>query len=57
VTPLTTYFVGTASVTLAQLNAFIVSVGTRGMIIFVKPDESAVTRIVVSGQLNSQKSK
>ena len=57
VTPLTTYFVGTASVTLAQLNAFIASVGTRGMTIFVKPDESAVTRVVVSGQLSSQQSK
>jgi hypothetical protein len=57
VTPLTTYFVGTATVTLAQLNAFVISGGTRGMTIFVKPDESAVTRIVVFGQLNSRKSQ
>jgi hypothetical protein len=56
VTPQTTYFVGTATVTLAQLNAFVISGGTRGMTIFVKPDESAVTRIVVFGQLNSPKS-
>lgn len=56
VTPLTTYFVGTDTVTLAQLNAFVISGGTRGMTIFVKPDESAVTRIVVFGQLSSHSS-
>ncbi len=52
VTPQTTYFVGTDSVTLAQLNAFVASSGARGMTIFVKTDESAVLRIVVSGQLS-----
>jgi hypothetical protein len=57
VTPQTTYFVGTDTVTLAQLNAFVISGGTRGMTIFVKPDESAVTRIVVFGQLNTQKGR
>ena len=57
VTPLTTYFVGTDTVTLAQLNAFVISGGTRSMTIFVKPDESAVTRIVVFGQLTARKSQ
>jgi hypothetical protein len=56
VTPLTTYFVGTDTVTLAQLNAFVISGGARGMTIFVKPDQSDVTRIVVFGQLTQQKS-
>jgi hypothetical protein len=57
VTPQTTYFVGSDSVTLAQLTAFISSGGTRGMTIFVVPDESAVTRVVVFGQLSSGKRK
>jgi hypothetical protein len=57
VTPQTTYFVGAATVTLAQLNAFVISGGTLGMTIFVKPDESAVTRVVVFGQLTPQKSR
>jgi hypothetical protein len=57
VTPQTTYFVGTASVTLAQLKAFVISGGIRGMTIYTKPDESDVTRIVINGQLNSQKRK
>jgi hypothetical protein len=57
VTPQTTYFVGTDAVTLAQLNAFISTGGSRGMTIFVKTDESAVLRIVVAGQLSSGKRK
>ena len=48
VTPQTTYFIGAKSVTLAQLNAFVSSSGTRYLTIFVKPDDSAVTRIVVA---------
>jgi len=48
VTPQTTYFIGTNSVTLAQLNAFVSASGTRYLTIFVKPDESAVTRIVAA---------
>jgi hypothetical protein len=57
VTPQTTYFVGTDSVTLAQLNAFVISSGTRGMTIYVIPNDSVVIRIIVSGQLNPQKRK
>jgi hypothetical protein len=57
VTPQTTYFVGTDSVTLAQLKAFVATGGPRGMTIFVKTDESAVLRIVVFGQLSSAKRK
>jgi len=48
VTPQTTYFIGAQSVTLAQLNAFISTSGRRFLMIFVKPDDSAVTRIVVA---------
>ena len=48
VTPQTTYFIGAKSVTLAQLNAFVSTNTTRFLTIFVKPDESAVTRIVVA---------
>jgi hypothetical protein len=57
VTPQTTYFVGTDAVTLAQLSAFVATGGSRGMTIFVTTDESAVLRIVVSGQLSSGKRK
>lgn len=57
VTPQTTYFVGSDSVTLAQLNAFIATGGSRGMTIFVRTDESAVLRIVVFGQLSQGKRK
>ena len=48
VTPQTTYFIGASGVTLAQLNSFVSTHGTRFLTIFVKPDESAVTRIVAS---------
>ena len=48
VTPQTTYFIGANSVTLAQLNTFVSTSGTRFLTIFVKPDESAVTRIVAA---------
>jgi len=48
VTSQTTYFIGAQSVTLAQLNAFVGTNGRRYLTIFVKPDESAVTRIVVA---------
>jgi len=48
VTAQTTYFIGAKSVTLAQLNSFVSSSGRRYLTIFVKPDESAVTRIVVA---------
>ena len=48
VTPQTTYFIGGQSVTLAQLNTFVSANGRRYLTIFVKPDESAVTRIVVA---------
>ena len=48
VTPQTTYFIGAQSVTLAQLNAFVSTSGRRFLMIFVKPDDSAVTRIVVA---------
>ena len=48
VTSQTTYFIGAQSVTLAQLNTFVRTGGTRYLTIFVKPDESAVTRIVVA---------
>ena len=48
VTPQTTYFIGANSVTLAQLNTFVSANGRRYLTIFVKPDESAVTRIVVA---------
>ena len=48
VTPQTTYFIGTSSVTLAQLNAFVSTSSRRFLTIFVKPVESAVTRIVVA---------
>jgi len=48
VTPQTTYFIGAQSVTLAQLNAFVSASGRRFLMIFVKPDDSAVTRIVVA---------
>src|SRR2546429_7185907 len=45
VTSQTTYFIGANSVTLAQLNTFVGTSGRRYLTIFVKPDESAVTRI------------
>ena len=48
VTTQTTYFIGANSVTLAQLNVFVSTSGRRYLTIFVKPDESAVTRIVVA---------
>ena len=48
VTSQTTYFIGANSVTLAQLNTFVGTSGRRYLTIFVKPDESAVTRIVVA---------
>ena len=48
VTPQTSYFIGAKSVTLAQLNTFVSTNTTRFLTIFVKPDESAVTRIVVA---------
>jgi hypothetical protein len=48
VTPQTTYFIGANSVTLAKLNTFVSTNSTRFLMIFVKPDESAVTRIVVA---------
>ena len=48
VTSQTTYFIGANSVTLAQLNTFVSTNTTRFLTIFVKPDESAVTRIVVA---------
>ena len=48
VTSQTTYFIGAQSVTLAQLNAFVSTSGRRYLTVFVKPDESAVTRIVVA---------
>jgi hypothetical protein len=57
VTPRTTYFVGTDSVTLAQLNAFVTSNSACAMTIFVTTDQSAVLRIVVAGQLSSGKRK
>jgi hypothetical protein len=57
VTPQTTYFVGSEAVTLVQLNAFAAANRSHAMSIFVKPDESAVTRIVVAGQLSSGKRK
>src|SRR2546429_393378 len=46
VTPQTTYFIGANSVTLAQLNAFVSTGGTPYLTIFVKPDESAVQRVL-----------
>ena len=48
VTAQTAYFIGAKSVTLAQLNTFVSTSGRRYLTIFVKPDESAVTRIVVA---------
>jgi hypothetical protein len=48
VTAETTYFIGAQSVTLAQLNSFVSTGGRRFLMIFVKPDDSAVTRIVVT---------
>jgi hypothetical protein len=48
VTLQTTYFIGAKSVTLAQLNTFVSTSGRRFLMIFVKPDDSAVTRIVVA---------
>jgi len=48
VMPQTTYFIGAKSVTLVQLNAFVSASSTRFLTIFVKPDESAVTRIVAA---------
>lgn len=47
-TPQTTYFIGAKSVTLAELTTFVRSSSRRGLTIFVKPDASAVTRIVVA---------
>ena len=47
VTSQTTYFIGANSVTLAQLNTLVSTSGRRLLTIFVKPDDSAVTRIVV----------
>ena len=47
-TPQTTYFIGSTSVTLAQLTSFVSTVGRRYLTIFVNPDASAVTRIVVA---------
>src|SRR5437588_4886400 len=44
VTPQTTYFIGANSVTLAQLNTFVRTSGTRLLTIFLMPYESAVTR-------------
>jgi len=57
VTPQTTYFVGSEAVNLAQLNAFAAANRSQAMTVFVKPDESVVTRIVVTGQLSSGKRK
>jgi hypothetical protein len=48
VTPQTTYFIGAQSVTLAQLSTFVSTGGRRLLMIFVKPDDSAVTRIVAA---------
>jgi hypothetical protein len=48
VTPQTTYFIGAKSVTLTQLNRFVSTSSRRYVTIFVKPNESAVTRIVVA---------
>ena len=48
VTSQTTYFIAAQSVTLAQLHTFVSASGRRYLTIFVKPDESAVTRIVVA---------
>jgi len=57
VTPKTTYFVGSDSVTLAELSTYISTGGSRAMTIFVATDESAVLRIVVAGQLSQGKRK
>jgi hypothetical protein len=47
-TPQTTYFIGATQVTLAQLNRFVSTSGIRLLTIFVTPDASVVTRIVVA---------
>jgi hypothetical protein len=48
VTPQTTYFIGAKSVTLAELNTFVSRNSRRFLMIYVKPDASAITRIVVA---------
>jgi hypothetical protein len=48
VTPQTTYFIGAKSVTLAELNTFVSRHSRRFLMIYVKPDASAITRIVVA---------
>jgi hypothetical protein len=51
VTDATTFFVGTAPVSLAQLLAFAKTGGPHNLTVFIKPKAPVVTRIVIAGQL------
>jgi hypothetical protein len=50
-TDATTFFVGTAPVSLPQLLAYAKTAGTHSLTVFIKPKETVVTRIVILGQL------
>ncbi len=52
-TSATVYQLGQAAVSYAQFAAY-VHTATGPLTIFIKPDSSAVTRIVMSGRLNTQ---
>lgn len=45
------FFVGDSSITLEEFNAYIRRTGRQFLMVFCKPDRSAVTRLVVYGQL------
>ena len=49
----TTYFIGKEAVTLGAFGTFLRSGGVHGVMLFVKPNQPVVTRIVASAQTPS----
>lgn len=54
-TPKTLFLVGKTEVTLAQLQKFVATGGTRNVVILYAPRTRAVTRIIVKGELPKPK--
>ncbi len=50
----TLYQIGASAVTFAEFAAYARSQTLRPLTVFIRPDGSAVTRIVMSGQFNAQ---
>ncbi len=54
-TPETRFLVGKTQVTLAQLQKFVATGGTRNVVILYAPRTHAVTRVIVKGELPKTK--